>query len=113
VLPAAFAAAQDCDVFLVVGSSLTVQPAARLCAIAKHNGAGLVIVNADSTRYDRIADAVVPGRIGEVRPAPLGGRQTETGWATWPRGRAPARALPNARCSLQQHCFLTYSSMED
>ena len=68
VLSAAFSAAQMCDLFLAVGSSLTVQPAAQLCAVAKQAGAKLVIVNADPTPYDSIADAVVAGRIGEVLP---------------------------------------------
>lgn len=72
VLRAAYRAAEECDLFLAVGSSLTVQPAAQLCAIAKHNGARLVIVNADPTPYDPIADAVVPGRIGNVLPDLLG-----------------------------------------
>ena len=69
VLRAAYRAAEECDLFLAVGSSLTVQPAAQLCAIAKRNGARLVIVNADPTPYDPIADAVVGGRIGEVLPS--------------------------------------------
>ena len=68
VLNAAFSAAQACDLFLAGGSSLTVQPAAQLCAVAKRAGAKLVIVNADPTPYDSIADAVLDGRIGEVLP---------------------------------------------
>ena len=52
--------------------SLTVQPAAQLCAVAKQAGARLVIVNADPTPYDPIADAVLSGRIGHVLPELLG-----------------------------------------
>ena len=48
------------------------QPAAVLFEIAKETGARLVIVNADPTPYDSIADAVIPGRIGRVLPALLG-----------------------------------------
>lgn len=72
VLSTAFTAADSCDLFLAVGSSLMVQPAAELCAIAKQSGARLVIVNADPTPYDPIADAVFPGRIGDVLPDLLG-----------------------------------------
>jgi NAD-dependent deacetylase len=68
VLDAAFRAAEDCDVFLAVGTSLTVMPAATLCDAAKAAGARLVIVNAEPTPYDDAADAVLRGRIGEVLP---------------------------------------------
>jgi NAD-dependent deacetylase len=71
VLEAAYIAAEASDLFLAVGSSLTVQPAAQLCVLAKDSGARLVIVNADPTPYDPIADAVIPGRIGEVIPGLL------------------------------------------
>ena len=72
VLGAAVDAAQDSDLFLAVGSSLTVQPAAHLCGLAKRAGARLVIVNAEPTPYDEIADVVVHGRIGEVLPELVG-----------------------------------------
>src|SRR3954454_15941291 len=55
VLNAALSAAQACDLFLAVGSSLTVQPAAQLCGVARRAGK-LVIVNPDPTPYDPIAD---------------------------------------------------------
>jgi hypothetical protein len=44
------------------------QSSAHLCAIAKRSGARLVIVNADPTPYDSIADAMLAGRIGEIVP---------------------------------------------
>ena len=69
VLEAAFRAAEDCDVFLAVGTSLTVTPAATLCDAAKDAGARLVVVNAQPTPYDGMADAVLRGRIGRVLPA--------------------------------------------
>jgi NAD-dependent deacetylase len=69
VLLAAFDAAGECDLFLAVGSSLTVQPAARLCEVAKHSGARLVIINAEPTPYDGLADAVISARIGEILPS--------------------------------------------
>jgi NAD-dependent deacetylase len=62
-------AAATCQVFLAVGTSLQVQPAARLCALALEAGARLIIVNAEPTPYDNVAAAVVRGPIGEVLPA--------------------------------------------
>lgn len=75
VLAAARDAARSCDVFLVVGSSLTVHPAAGLCAEAQAAGAVLVIVNAEPTPYDSGADAVVRQPIGEVLPLLVSGLQ--------------------------------------
>lgn len=53
-----------CDLFLAVGSSLVVYPAAGFPAMAKHNGAQLVIVNRDPTDLDPVADLVVNREIG-------------------------------------------------
>ena len=71
VLTAAREAAADCDVFLALGSSLRVQPAAGLCRVAVRAGARLVVVNADPTPYDDLADAVLRESIGAVLPALL------------------------------------------
>ena len=73
VLDAAVRAAADCDVFLAVGTSLQVQPAAGLCEVAVSRGAKLVIVNADPTPYDGIAAALVRDEISDVLPALLAG----------------------------------------
>lgn len=70
-LTRAEAAARECDLFLAVGSSLQVQPAASLPLVAKRSGAKLVIVNRDPTPLDEIADAVVQGEIGKVLPVLL------------------------------------------
>jgi NAD-dependent protein deacetylase/lipoamidase len=59
------------ELLLVVGSSLVVHPAAGLVPAARRTGARLVIVNAEETPYDPIADLVVRGPIGEVLPAML------------------------------------------
>lgn len=59
-------AIEEADLFLAVGSSLQVQPAASLPMVAKHQGAHLVIVNRDPTPLDAIADHVLRGGIGEV-----------------------------------------------
>ncbi len=63
------AAVEHCDLLLVVGSSLEVEPAASLPRIARMAGARLVIVNRDPTPHDDIADVVVRGEIGAVLPA--------------------------------------------
>jgi NAD-dependent deacetylase len=62
-------AAGAADLFLAVGSTLTVEPAASLCRVALEAGARLVIVNRDPTPYDRLATAVVSAPIGEAVPA--------------------------------------------
>jgi NAD-dependent deacetylase len=69
VLRAAVRAARECDLFLAVGSSLQVHPAARLCDVASGAGARLVVVNAQPTPYDAAADAVVRAPISTVLPA--------------------------------------------
>jgi NAD-dependent deacetylase len=54
------------DLFLAVGSSLVVWPAAGFPLMAKRNGANLVIINREATEFDEIADLVVRGDIGTV-----------------------------------------------
>ena len=71
VLQRAFEAAADCDLFLAVGSSLTVQPAAGTCGIALESGARLVVVNNEPTPYDDLAHAVLQAPIADVLPALL------------------------------------------
>jgi NAD-dependent deacetylase len=68
VFDRAAAAATYCDLFLAVGSTLTVEPAASLCAVAAEAGASLVIINRDPTPYDRAATAVIRDPIGEAVP---------------------------------------------
>jgi NAD-dependent deacetylase len=55
-----------CDLFLVVGSSLQVYPAAGFPQLAKRSGARLVIVNRDPTPLDDVADLVLRGEIGTI-----------------------------------------------
>jgi NAD-dependent deacetylase len=52
------------DLFIAVGSSLVVYPAAGFPALAKRNGAGLAIINRDETHLDAVADVVVNRSIG-------------------------------------------------
>jgi len=53
-----------CDLFIVIGSSLVVQPAASMPLVAKRNGARLVIINRDPTPFDDIADLVIHDQAG-------------------------------------------------
>lgn len=55
-----------CDLFLAVGTSLVVWPAAGFPLIAKRNGAVLVIVNREPTEFDDLADLVVRSDIGDA-----------------------------------------------
>ncbi|HTS51650.1 MAG TPA: Sir2 family NAD-dependent protein deacetylase [Burkholderiales bacterium] len=57
-------AALACDLFVVLGSSLVVYPAANLPRMAKLHGARLVIVNREATDQDAIADLVIRAEIG-------------------------------------------------
>jgi len=56
----------SCDLFLAIGSSLVVWPAAGFPLLAKRNGAALVIINREPTEFDEIADLVVRDDIGDV-----------------------------------------------
>lgn len=64
----ALALAQRADVMLVVGSSLVVHPAADIPLAASRAGVHLVIVNAEPTPFDSLAEVVIHGRAGEVLP---------------------------------------------
>ena len=69
IFASAIAAAGGADLLLAIGSTLIVEPAASLCAVAVRAGARLVIVNRDPTPYDAIATAVIRQPIGEAVPA--------------------------------------------
>jgi NAD-dependent deacetylase len=60
------AAAQGCDLMLAVGTKLSVWPIAGVVPVAKEAGARVVIVNADPTEMDQLADAVLAGPISEL-----------------------------------------------
>ncbi len=68
VLLKAFETADACMVFLAVGTSLTVSPASNLCGVAASSGARVVIVNAEPTPYDAVADVTFRDQIGQVLP---------------------------------------------
>ncbi|MBV8463182.1 MAG: Sir2 family NAD-dependent protein deacetylase [Acidimicrobiales bacterium] len=71
-LERAEAAAAGCEVLLAVGTSLAVYPAAGLVPVAAERGAAIVIVNAEPTPYDRLADAVVREPISRSLPVVVG-----------------------------------------
>ncbi len=61
-----FRRARNCDLLIVIGSSLVVQPAASIPLEARKSGAKLVIINRDPTHHDSYADVVIHGSAGEV-----------------------------------------------
>jgi NAD-dependent deacetylase len=69
VIDRAMLAAGQADLLLAIGSTLQVYPVAGAVPRAKAAGARVVIVNAEPTRFDDIADAVIQERIGDVLPA--------------------------------------------
>jgi NAD-dependent deacetylase len=69
VIDRALDVAEQCDLLLAVGSTLQVYPAANVVPRAKFAGARVVIVNAEPTQYDGMADAVLRGSISELLPA--------------------------------------------
>jgi NAD-dependent deacetylase len=73
VIDRAFTAAGEADLMLAIGSTLQVQPVAGVVPAARRAGAKIVIVNAEPTACDTIADAVLRGPIGEILPAICGG----------------------------------------
>ena len=69
VISRAMRAAERADLLLAIGTSLQVYPVAGAVPLAKAAGARVVIVNAEPTPFDDIADAVLRDSIGEVLPA--------------------------------------------
>jgi len=58
-------ASLSCDLFIAIGSSLQVYPAASFPLVAKKNGSKLVILNREGTDLDKYADLVIHDEIGE------------------------------------------------
>jgi len=65
----ATALSSTCDFFMVVGSTLLVQPAAHMPFFAKNHGAFLAIVNLSETPCDDICDVLIQAEAGKVLPA--------------------------------------------
>lgn len=72
VIDRAMQAAEEADLLIAIGTSLQVYPIAGAVPAAKAAGARVIIVNAEQTPFDAIADAVVRSRIGDVLPAVCG-----------------------------------------
>lgn len=66
VLDASFGHAYECDLMLVLGSSLVVEPAASLPRVAKEHGAWLVIITQSPTPLDHLADLKIEDSIGQT-----------------------------------------------
>jgi NAD-dependent deacetylase len=66
-------AARRCDLMLAIGTKLSVWPVAGVVPVAKDAGARVVIVNAEPTEMDGMADAVLRGSIGDILPRLAGG----------------------------------------
>ena len=68
VIDRALQVAREADVLIAVGSTLQVYPVAGAVPLAKQAGAKLVILNAQATQFDELADAVLNTSIGEALP---------------------------------------------
>lgn len=68
VMSRALAASSNCEVFIAVGTSLSVFPAANTLPRAKSCGAKVIIVNGQPTEMDHYADVVLNGEISEIMP---------------------------------------------
>ncbi len=64
----AVALCRNCDLMIVIGTSLTVYPAAFLPQLAKNSGAKIILVNLEGTNRDNVADVVLRGRASNIVP---------------------------------------------
>jgi NAD-dependent deacetylase len=64
----AVALSQESDFFMIVGSTVIVQPAANMPFYAKNNGAFLAIINLSETPCDEMCDALIQQKAGVVLP---------------------------------------------
>jgi NAD-dependent deacetylase len=78
VLEEAGARARTADLFIVIGSTLVVYPAAYLPTYAVQSGARLVIINLSETPLDRQASVVINARAGETMSVILNKVKTKT-----------------------------------
>lgn len=77
-LDRAFDAAEACDVFLAVGSTLSVYPVAGMVPHAKRSGARILIVNGERTEMDPLGDIVLRGSLSRILPELVGLGTAET-----------------------------------
>jgi NAD-dependent deacetylase len=69
VIDRAMQSAREADLFIAIGTTLQVYPVANAVPLAHHAGARIVIINADATPFDDIADVVIREPIGAVLTA--------------------------------------------
>ena len=69
IMRAAEQAAQQCDVMLIIGSSLEVAPINDLPRVAQSRGAKIILVNLGPTYMDRSADVLIRADVAEALPA--------------------------------------------
>ncbi len=72
-LQASYQEARRCDLMLVAGSSLTVEPAASLPELARRNGASLILINLEPTWVDPVAEVVIHADVAQVLPELVNG----------------------------------------
>ena len=75
VIDRAMHAAAEADLLLAIGTSLAVYPVAHAVPLAKSAGAKVIILNAEPTAMDGVADAVLRGQLGETLPQLVSGSQ--------------------------------------
>jgi NAD-dependent deacetylase len=68
IIDAAFQEAERCDLFISVGTSALVHPAATLPVVAKRHGATLIEINLEPTPLSAMADIAIQGKSGDVLP---------------------------------------------
>ncbi len=72
ILNSAFREAEEAEIFLSIGTSAVVQPAASLPLVAKRNGAYVVEINMESTPITSQVDETILGKSGEILPRLVG-----------------------------------------
>jgi NAD-dependent deacetylase len=70
---------EQAEVFVVIGSSLVVYPAANMPMVAKQSGAKLIIINLGETPLDAYADVLIRGKAGDVMERLVGRVKEKTG----------------------------------
>lgn len=68
VIERAMQLASECDLLIAVGSTLQVFPVAGAVPLAADSGAEIVIINAEPTAMDELADLLLTGSISEILP---------------------------------------------
>ena len=73
VIDRAMRVSEECDLMIAIGSTLSVYPVANCVPIAKRAGAGVIIVNGQTTEMDRYADHLLIGQIADILPVLVAG----------------------------------------